>query len=109
MTKIYTEYEELEQELMSCLGISKDDKNAKNRVEYFLTSGAFYETNERLKFIKQDEPDDEWSGKCYTIIELDGIVYKLDYTYTSHWGYNMDYIGVTPNVKKKQMVVDYYD
>lgn len=61
--------------------------------EDFLTCGGCLENTHRLEFITQEEPDDEYSGPCYTVLKLDGVLYKVCYTYTSHWGYNLDYFS----------------
>ena len=109
MTKIYTEYEELKQEIISCLEWKACKYNPEQYYENFVLCGSNILNPDRLKFITQESPDDEYTGQCYTIIELDGILYRLNYTYRSHYGYEMDYIHINSDVKKKQMVVDYYD
>lgn len=101
----YNTNEDFRKEVESCL-TPRPDSYSPAWIG-FLLYGKHIAEHGRLKWITHYSPEDEYSGQCYSIISLDGVLYKVVYAYQSHYGYELDYFNFYKVVPKEVVVTVY--
>jgi len=69
-----------------------------------LADGDFLEEG---VFVEQDGGGEGGAEDCYTVFNIDGVFYKVLYSYYSHYGYELDYATVQKVTPKKQTITVY--
>lgn len=74
--------------------------------EYDILHGDFPE-NSRVEFIKREGGGEGGTEDCYSVIKVDGVFYKVTYSYYSHYGFETDYAEVFVVSPKKKIITVY--
>lgn len=61
----------------------------------------------RVKYIEHDGGGEGGGEYCYTVIQLDGVFYKIEYNYQSYNGFDFDYAEAKEVVPIERMVTFY--
>lgn len=60
-----------------------------------------------VKLVGQDGGGEGGAEDCYSVLEIDGVFYKVFYSYYSHHGYEFDYASVKVVTPKEKLVTVY--
>lgn len=94
-------------EIMTEIGHEPRDWKDDTRFQNFL---SFYNRNnldtDRLQIIEREGGEAEGEYAC-TVFTVDGVYYKAEYRYFSHYGYDFDYLEVYEVTPKEQTITVY--
>lgn len=74
----------------------------------FLNECIYEPETERVVHIEQDGGGEGGGEDCYAVIKVDGVFYKITYSYASYEGFNYDYANVS-EVNPVQRLVTFYE
>lgn len=74
--------------------------------EYDILLGDFGE-DPRVEFIEQEGGGEGGAEDCHSVIKVDGVFYKVTYSYYSHHGFSTDYAEVFVVTPKEKTITVY--
>lgn len=107
-------FEELREKVLKLWGIDVDNEKEMDYGKYYFIellrgyAPSQFETIDSVKYIEHDGGGEGGAEDCYSVIQVEGVFYKVIYSYASYQGFYWEYAEVR-ECKPVERMVTFYD